>query len=113
MFFCFFFGGRGGGGSLSLSLTLSLSIFSRLRCQNYRARHQGKGLTSEPHEAAIRAVTPRALLSPEEQEEQQKTMGAIKNAASPAKGPKGKREKSTERGKKRSKSIVKPSVEVG
>lgn len=41
-----------------------------------RVLHQGKNLTSESHEDAIRRATPKALLSPEEQAKAVKEKGA-------------------------------------
>lgn len=72
---------------------------------------QGKGLTSAPHEAAIRQATPKALLSPEELAKQEPV------AATPAVpekgGAKGKgKTAAAPAGRKGSKGAIKPALEV-
>ncbi|CAN0510644.1 unnamed protein product, partial [Ectocarpus sp. 8 AP-2014] len=75
---------------------------------------QGKGHPSAPHEAAIREATPNALLPPEEraQKESETTAAA---AAVPEKGGakgKGKGAPVAPAGRKGSKGVVKPALEV-
>lgn len=74
---------------------------------------QGKGLTSAPHEAAIRQATPEALLSPEEQAELEP---AAATPAVPEKGgAKGKGKGAAApaaAGRKGSRGAVKPALEV-
>ncbi|CAN0076157.1 unnamed protein product, partial [Hapterophycus canaliculatus] len=78
---------------------------------------QGKGLSSTPHEAAIRQATPNALLPPEEQAPQDLALAA---PALPEKGgAKGKGKgaaaaaaAASGAGRKGSKGMVKPALEV-
>lgn len=75
---------------------------------------QGKGAPSAPHEAAIRQATPKALLSPEDQAEQELAVAtpAVSDKGGGAKG-KGKGAAAPgAAGRKGSRGAVKPALEV-
>lgn len=75
---------------------------------------QGKGLPSAPHEAAIRHATPKALLSPEEQTEQESVAASsgVPEKGGAAKG-KGKGVAApASAGRRGSKGAIKPALEA-